>query len=163
MSSIWSSTIGTHDKKGWLTINIGLGSKKIANIFDLANRLAKSCCRFNKTIITGNDCMNSLQLFRLRHEGKVAFLKREINCLQKLGTLSPCIQCKSTRNKLCPNKESFSKYGFPPVLGGKWRHSEHAPASNTGLSLFPPGFQTHFQAGVRGSPGTGLWISRHRP
>ena len=33
---------------------------------------------------------------------------------------------------------------------------EHAPASNTGLSLFPPGFQAHFQGGVRGSPGTGL-------
>ena len=25
-----------------------------------------------------------------------------------------CIQCKSTRNKLCPNKKSFSKYGFSP-------------------------------------------------
>ena len=24
------------------------------------------------------------------------------------------------------------------------------------LSLFPPGFQAHFQGGVRGSPGTGL-------
>ena len=35
-------------------------------------------------------------------------------------------------------------------------HSEHVPASNTGLSLFPPGFQAHFQGGVRGSPGTGL-------
>ena len=30
---------------------------------------------------------------------------------------------------------------FPPVLGEKWRHSEHAPESTTGLSLFPPGSQ----------------------
>ena len=42
----------------------------------------------------------------------------------------------------------------------KWRHSEHAPASNTGLSLFPPGLQAHFQGRVRGSPGTGLDICR---
>ena len=41
---------------------------------------------------------------------------------------------------------------FPPVLGEKWRHSEHAPASNTELSLFPPGFQAHFQAGAEGVP-----------
>ena len=50
----------------------------------------------------------------------------------------------------------FPNMVFPPVLGEKWRHSEHAPASNTGVSLFPPGFQAHFQGGVRVSPGTGL-------
>ena len=45
---------------------------------------------------------------------------------------------------------------FPQFWGKKWRRSEHALASNTVLSLFPPGFQAHFQGGVRGSPGTGL-------
>ena len=51
---------------------------------------------------------------------------------------------------------SFQIWFFPQFWGKKWRRSEHALASNTGLSLFPPGFQAHFQGGVRGSPGTGL-------
>ena len=51
---------------------------------------------------------------------------------------------------------SFQIWFFPQFWGKKWRRSEHAPASNTGLSLFSPGFQAHFQGGVRGSPGTGL-------
>ena len=41
-------------------------------------------------------------------------------------------------------------------MGKQWGHSEHAPASNTGHCLFPPGFQAHFQGGVRGSSGTEL-------
>ena len=51
---------------------------------------------------------------------------------------------------------SFKIWFFPQFWGKKWCRSEHALASNTGLSLFPPGFQVHFQGGVRGSPGTGL-------
>ena len=48
-------------------------------------------------------------------------------------------------------------YISSPASNAIWlAHSEHAPASNTVLSLFPPGFQAHFQGGVRRSPGTGL-------
>ena len=42
----------------------------------------------------------------------------------------------------------------------QYDQSKHAPASNTGLSLFPSGFQAHLQGGVRGSPGTGLQRQR---
>ena len=50
---------------------------------------------------------------------------------------------------------SFQIRFFPQFLRKKWRRSEHAPASNTGLS-FPAWVQAHFQGGARGSPGTGL-------
>ena len=44
-----------------------------------------------------------------------------------------------------------TKYVFPPEHEGKWRPSEHALASCTGLSLLPP---HPMQGGVRGRSGT---------
>ena len=47
---------------------------------------------------------------------------------------------------------SFQIWFFPQFWGEKWRRSEHAPASNTGLSLFPPGFRPILKAGQEGVP-----------
>ena len=47
---------------------------------------------------------------------------------------------------------SFQIWFFPQFWGEKWRCSEHAPASNTGLSLFPPGLRPIFRAVQEGVP-----------
>ena len=49
---------------------------------------------------------------------------------------------RKSRHK--PNLESTSKYGFPPIWGGKnWRRSEHAHASYPGLFFRAPGFSPY--------------------
>ena len=40
----------------------------------------------------------------------------------------------------------------PPVLGGKWRLSDHAPASCTGPSFFVPGFRPYAGQDEEGVP-----------
>ena len=39
--------------------------------------------------------------------------------------------------------ENTSKYGFPPIWGGKFRPSEHVHASYPGLFFRPPGFSPY--------------------
>ena len=48
---------------------------------------------------------------------------------------------------------SFQIWFFPQFGGKKWHRCKA-----TRLSLFPPGFQAHFQGSTRGSPGTGLFL-----
>ena len=50
---------------------------------------------------------------------KLALCKFETWHHNFLSHYPPCFQYKSTPNKLCPSKKSFSKCGFPPVLGEK--------------------------------------------
>ena len=54
---------------------------------------------------------------------------------------------RKSRHK--PNLENTSKYGFPPIWGGKWQRSERAHASYPGLFFRP-------RAGRKESSGTGL-------
>ena len=58
--------------------------------------------------------------------------------------LACILSFRKSRHK--PNLESTSKYGFSPDLGGgggKWRRSEHAHASYSGLFFRSPGFSPY--------------------
>ena len=55
---------------------------------------------------------------------------------------------RKSRHK--PNLESTFKYDFSPIWGEKWRRSEHAHASYSGLSFHPPGFSPYTEGGKKG-------------
>ena len=108
--------------------------------------------------------MDSLNLLRLGHKVKLAFLKCEINCLEKLGNIisfqitSHVFSIKTLWINYAQIRNIFPNMVFPPVWGKKMASFRACACKATRLSLFPPGFQAHFQGSTRGSPGTGLFL-----